>query len=365
MTGAIFFLIVVVIMVLVFTYTNGFHDAANAIATVVSTKVLTPRQAVILAAITNLIGAMGGVAVAKTVGAGLVDTNLVTSFTIFCAMLAGTTWNLVTWYYGIPSSSSHALIGGLLGSALATAQNNWSVIKWSVTKIDPKDGHISHDGLWPKVIVPMFSSPVLGFIGGFLLMGLLFIIIRNWKPIWVNRIFGKAQLFSASYMGWAHGFADGQKTMGIVALACYAATKSGDLDHAPAWLDFLKTPKFEIALWVKWCCALAMAAGTYIGGWKIIATLGHKLVRLKPVNGFAAEATGATILLVAGKLGMPISTTHAITTAIMGVGCARRFNALNLILVERILWTWIFTIPATGLLAWSLVRICQMLHWTP
>jgi inorganic phosphate transporter, PiT family len=365
MSTAVIFLLIVLVMVLVFTYTNGFHDAANAIATVVSTKVLTPRQAVILAAITNLIGAMGGVAVAKTVGAGLVDTSLVTSFTVFCAMLAGTTWNIVTWYFGIPSSSSHALIGGLLGAALATARNNWHAIIWSVTRIDPKTGHVVKDGLWPKVFIPMFTSPVLGFVGGFLMMGILFLIIRSWKPIWVNRFFGKAQLLSASYMGWAHGFADGQKTMGIMALACYAATKSGDLDHIPAWLGFLKTPNFEIATWVKWCCALAMAAGTYIGGWKIIATLGRKLVHLKPVNGFAAEATGATILLIAGRLGMPISTTHAITTSIMGVGVAKRSNALNLVLVERIVWTWIFTIPATGALAWVFVRICQMFHWTP
>ena len=364
MSSALIFLIVVLIMVLIFTYTNGFHDAANAIATVVSTKVLTPRQAVILAAVTNLIGAMGGVAVAKTVGAGLVNTDLITSFTVFCAMLAGTIWNLVTWYYGIPSSSSHALIGGLIGAALATARNNWNVIKWSVDKIDPKTGHVVHDGLYHKVVVPMLASPVLGFVGGFLMMGFLFLIIRAWKPVWVNRIFGKAQLVSAAYMGWAHGFADGQKTMGIMALACFAATKSGDLDNIPAWLNFLKTPTFEIHTWVKWCCAIAMALGTYIGGWKIIATLGHKLVKLKPVNGFAAEATGATLLLVAGKLGMPISTTHAITTAIMGVGVAKRSTALNLIIVERILWTWIFTIPATGLLAWSLVRVCQALGWT-
>ena len=365
MTTALIFLIIVLVMVLVFTYTNGFHDAANAIATVVSTKVLTPRQAVILAAVTNLIGAMGGVAVAKTVGAGLVDANLINTFTVFCAMLAGTVWNILTWYYGIPSSSSHALIGGLIGAALATAKNNWHVIRWSFDKVDPKTGLTVHDGVLHKVVIPMLSSPVIGLIGGFLVMGLLFIIIRSWKPIWVNRIFGKAQLVSAAYMGWAHGFADGQKTMGIMALACFAATKAGDLENAPAWMSFMKTPTFEIATWVKWCCALAMAAGTYIGGWKIIATLGHKLVKLKPVNGFAAEATGATLLLVAGKLGMPISTTHAITTAIMGVGVAKRFSSLNLVIIERILWTWVFTIPATGLLAWSFVRLCQMLHWTP
>jgi PiT family inorganic phosphate transporter len=358
------FLVAVNLIVLVFTFTNGFHDAANAIATVVATRVLTPRQAVALGAVTNMIGALGGVAVAKTVGAGLVDSSYITIQTVFFAMLAGIVWNLATWYYGLPSSSSHALFGGLIGAALASAHNHWEVIKWSVAKADPKTGKVVLDGIYPKVVVPMLASPVIGFVGGMLVMGLLFSIIRHLRPNWVNSFFGKAQLLSATYMGWAHGYADGQKTMGIMALACFVASSKGGLDHAPSWLQFLRTPEFTIATWMKWSCAIAMACGTYTGGWRIIRTLGHALVRLKPVHGFAVETTGATLLLLTGRLGMPVSTTHAITTAIMGVGCARRFSALDWTLVERIVWTWILTLPGTALLAYAMLWLAQSLGWT-
>ena len=221
------------------------------------------------------------------------------------------------------------------------------------------------EGLYHKVVVPMISSPILGFVGGFIIMGILFAITRNWRPVWVNRVFGKAQLLSATYMGWAHGFADGQKTMGVMALALFAASKSVDWQHIPSWLQFLNTPKFEISTWVKWICGITMAAGTYIGGWRIIQTLGHKLVRMKPIHGFAAECTGASILYVAGILGMPVSTTHAITTSIMGVGCARRFSALNYTLVERILWAWVLTIPISGLIAYALVQLFRLIGWIP
>lgn len=359
---ALIFLIIVLLVVVAFTITNGFHDAANAIATVVSTKVLTPRQAVVLAAVSNFIGALGGTAVAKTVGAGMVDAEFITIQTVFCAMVAGIIWNLITWYYGIPSSSSHALIGGLLGAALASAKNNWSVILWSYPKPDPKTGNVVMEGVYHKVILPMVVSPIAGLVIGFLFMGVIYALIRNWRPIWMSRIFGKAQIVSATYMGWAHGFADGQKTMGIMALALFAAGKSVDWAHAPEWLLFLQTPKFEIATWVKWVCGLAMAGGTYIGGWRIIHTLGHKLVRIKPVHGFAAECTGASILFVAGSFGMPISTTHSITTSIMGVGMARRFSALNYTWVEKIIWTWILTIPASSGLAYLLMRLISYLE---
>jgi PiT family inorganic phosphate transporter len=358
--SAVLFLLIVLAMVLIFTYTNGFHDAANAIATVVATKVLTPRQAVIWAAIFNFIGALGGTAVAKTVGAGLVDTTYVTLVTVLCAMVAGTTWNITTWYFGLPTSSSHSLIGGLIGAALASAKS-WHVIKWSVAKTDPKTGHVVMDGLYPKVIIPMISSPMMGFVLGFLIMGLLFLAIRPLRPQFVNALFGRLQLISSTYMAWSHGFADGQKTMGVMALATFAATQSGQLEHLPPWLQFLHTPKFEITTWIKWSCGLAMAFGTYIGGWKIIATLARKLVSLKPVNGFAAETTAATILLVTGRLGMPVSTTHCITSSIMGVGCAKRFGAIDWVVVERILWAWVMTIPATGLLAYVCVRLVESL----
>jgi PiT family inorganic phosphate transporter len=231
-----------------------------------------------------------------------------------------------------------------------------------VTKTDTATGTVVTDGLLPKVIVPMLASPVLGFVGGMCVMGLLFAIIRHFRPAAINHLFAKAQLASATYMGWAHGFADGQKTMGIIALACYVATTQKNLDHAPAWLGFLRTPEFKVASWVQWSCAVSMALGTYAGGWRIIRTIGHSLVRLKPVQGFAAETTAASLLLVCGRLGMPVSTTHLITTAIMGVGCAKRFNTLNWTLVERIVWTWTLTLPGTAILAYLLVCASRLFN---
>ncbi len=354
------FLLIVIGTVYVFEYINGFHDAANAIATVVSTKVMTPRVAVIMAAGFNLVGALSGTAVAKTVGAGLVDTNYVTSTTILAAMLAGICWNLFTWWSGLPTSSSHALIGGLCGAALASASGKWAVIKWSVTKIDPASGARSWDGLLPKVIIPMITSPVAGLIVGFLMMTLLYVLVHRWMPATVNRTFGKLQIFSAGYMAWGHGFADAQKTMGIIALATFAATKSGQLEHIPSFLSFLHTPNFEIHLWIKISCAVVMGFGTWAGGWRIIRTLGHKLVQMRPVHGFAAEATGATILLVAGNLGMPVSTTHSITTSIMGVGLAKHHGRLDPILAEQIVWAWVLTIPSTMLLAFGFYKFLNL-----
>jgi inorganic phosphate transporter, PiT family len=353
------FLLLVILVVFVFEYINGFHDAANAIATVVSTRVLRPRAAVLLAASFNLLGAVSGEAVAKTVGAGLVDTAYVTTLTILSAMLAGICWNLLTWWFGLPTSSSHALIGGLCGAALASAAGHWDVIKWSVHKVDAH-GKAAWDGLLPKVILPMITSPVAGLVIGFCLMTLLLILVHNWRPATVNRVFGKLQLFSAGYMAWGHGFADAQKTMGVIALATFAATKAGKLEHLPPLFTFLYTPKFEIHLWIKIACAVVMGLGTWAGGWRIIRTLGHKLVTMKPIHGFAAEATGATILLVAGNLGMPVSTTHAITTSIMGVGLAKSRKALDIIVAERIIWAWVFTIPATGGLAYGFFRLLHL-----
>ena len=213
------------------------------------------------------------------------------------------------------------------------------------------------DGIYYKVVVPMISSPIFGFVVGFLIMGLLFLLIRPLRRALANLLFGKLQLVSSTYVAWAHGFADGQKTMGVMALAVFAATQAGQLEHLPSWLQFLHTPKFEIATWNKWVCGLAMAMGTYIGGWRIISTMGKKLVSLKPVNGFAAETTAATILLITGRLGMPVSTTHSITTAIMGVGCAKRFGALDWVIVERIIWAWVMTIPAAAGIAYVFVRL--------
>jgi PiT family inorganic phosphate transporter len=365
MTTALLLLFVVLLVVLAFEYINGFHDTANAIATVVSTKVLTPRQALLVASSTNLVGAFFGQAVAKTIHSGIIDDKVVavTSITILCAMIGAIVWNLLTWWFGLPSSSSHALIGGLIGAAMASAPGhwNWHVLIWSRPKIDSKTGLATGDmeGIFHKVVIPMISSPLLGLTIGFVIMGLLFLLIRNWRPKTVNSTFGKLQIFSAGYMGFGHGLADAQKTMGIIMLTLFASTKAGELDNLPSWLQFLRVPdkSASIPLWIMITCAVTMAAGTYAGGWRIIKTLGHKMVKMKPVHGFAAETTAATILAVTGAFGMPVSTTHTITTSIMGVGAARRWNAIQWSLVERIVWAWIFTIPATAIIAYLSHRI--------
>jgi PiT family inorganic phosphate transporter len=348
----------VLLAALVFEYINGFHDAANSIATVVSTKVLTARQAITMAAICDLSGAFLGTAVATTIGKGLVDTNVVTMSTVLCALLAAIVWGLFTWWLGLPSSSSHALVGGLCGAAVATAHDNWAVLKWSA--IDAKG---VHTGLWPKVVMPMFSSPFIGFVGGALLMWLLTAAIRHLTPRRVNQIFGKAQLASACFMGISHGMNDAQKTMGIITLALFTGTASGVFKDLPAWAGFLSTPEFLIPKWVIFVCAFTMAAGTAGGGWRIIRTMGHKMVKLQPVHGFAAETTAALIIHSASTLGIPISTTHAISSSIMGVGAVKRFGAVKWGLVERILWAWVFTLPVCGLLGYLTARLCGALGY--
>jgi PiT family inorganic phosphate transporter len=219
--------LLVVLAAIIFEYSNGFHDAANAIATVVSTRVLTPRRAIAMAAFFNLTGALFGGAVATTIGKGLVDTNIVTMTTVLCAVIAAFVWNIATWWFGLPSSSSHALIGGLCGAALAAARGDWTVIKWNA-------------GLWPKVIVPMITSPVAGFIFGALLMFLLFVALHRLTPRLIHALFGKLQIFSAAWMAHSHGTNDAQKTMGIITLALFTGTKAGRFDHLPGWLEFLK-----------------------------------------------------------------------------------------------------------------------------
>jgi len=349
--------LLVLLAALVFEYINGFHDTANAIATVVSTKVLTPRQAILLAAVMNLAGALAGTAVAKTISGGLVDATVVDMFTVLCALLSAIVWGLFTWWLGLPSSSSHALIGGLCGAALATAHGNWNVLIWSAT--DAKGGH---SGLWPKVVLPMFSSPLLGFVGGALLMWLLTMILRKVTPRMVNLIFGKAQLVSAGFMGFGHGSNDAQKTMGIITLALFTGTTSGAFKDLPAWASFLRVTEFKgIPFWVVITCAMTMAAGTAAGGWRIIRTMGHKMVKMQPVHGFAAETTAATILYVTAQMGVPVSTTHVISTSIMGVGASKRLSAVKWGVVERIVWAWVLTLPVTGLLGYGLVKVRHLL----
>ena len=365
----------VILIALIFEYINGFHDTANSIATVVSTKVLTPRMAILMAAVTNLIGAMYGTAVAKTVSKGLVDSHFVDQKTIACALLGAIVWNLITWYFGLPSSSSHALVGGLCGATMANAASEvaegklpsmWHALVWS--KVTEGAPWYKNEGLFYKVVIPMISSPILGFLVGMLLMGVLYFLLRRWKPVSVSRVFGKMQLASAAYMGFSHGTNDAQKTMGIIALALVAGHKDGIMEGMAPWLEFLRHPmvtgadgKEAIALWIKVVCALTMAAGTAAGGWRIIKTMGHKMVKLQPVHGFAAETTAATVLAVAAHYGMPVSTTHAISTSIMGVGAAKRFSALKFSVVERILWAWVLTIPAAGAVGYFVNRIWNSL----
>lgn len=336
----------VILTALAFEFINGFHDTANAIATTVSTKVLTPRQAVVLATIFNLVGALTGVAVATTIGKGLVDTGYVNQLTILAALLSAVIWNLVTWWLGLPSSSSHALIGGLCGATLASANGHWGVIRWSV--LNPATGKL--EGLWHKVIVPMFASPLAGFIAGFILMLVLLILLKRLTPRIINLVFGKLQLGSAAWLAFSHGTNDAQKTMGILALILYTATKDGTFCALPHWLAFLQTPQFAVALWIKVLCALTIAAGTAIGGWRIIKTLGHKMVRLQPIHGFAAQTTAAVIIQIASHVGIPLSTTHVISTSIMGVGSTKRLSAVKWGVVGRIVWAWVLTLPVCGLL---------------
>ena len=338
--------LIVVLAAVIFEYSNGFHDAANAIATVVSTKVLTPRQAIAMAAFFNLTGALLGGAVATTVGKGLVDAEIVTMWTVLAALLAAFIWNMTTWWFGLPSSSSHALIGGLCGAALATAHGNWSVIKWNA-------------GVWPKVIVPMITSPIAGFILGGFVMFLLFVLLHRLTPHFIHQFFGKAQIVSAAWMAHSHGTTDPRAPLGIITLALFHRQKPAGFDHLPAWLEFFfKDASLHDAVVgkVKLARTATMAVGTAAGGWRIIRTLGHRVVKLQPVHGFAAETSAALIIQVASVYGIPLSTTHVISTSIMGVGAVKRFSGMHWTVVERIIWAWIFTLPATALLGYLLER---------
>jgi inorganic phosphate transporter, PiT family len=347
--------LLVLVAALVFEYINGFHDAANAIATVVSTRVLTPRQAILLAAAMDLLGAFIGLRVASTIGSGLVDTNIITLSTVLAALIAAIIWNLLTWWLGLPSSSSHALIGGLCGAALATTNGDWSVLRWSVeTAKGPA-------GLWPKVVLPMVTSPVVGFLIAVMVMLLLFMLLRRRSPKFVNSVFGRLQVFSAAVMGLSHGSNDAQKTMGVITLALLTGTKAGIFDHLPAGFRFLHTPEFVIHDWVILLCAFTMAAGTASGGWRIIRTLGHKMVKLQPVHGFAAETSAAAVILTASHFGIPLSTTHVISTSIMGVGAIKRFSAVKWGVVGRIIWAWVLTLPVTALLGYHAVNLLHKL----
>lgn len=319
-------LILVILTALVFEYINGFHDSANAIATVVSTKVLSARAAILYAGVLNIVGAFLGTHVATTVGKGIVETGSVTQGVILCALLAAIIWNLITWYYGIPSSSSHALIGGLMGAGISKA--GYDVIKFQ--------------GVTKKVILPMITSPLIGFLIGFFFMVAILWVCARAKPAVVNRYFKKLQLISSGIMALSHGTNDAQKTMGIITLAL---------------VSFGALPTFEVPFWVILGCALTMGFGTMAGGWRIIRTMGNKMIKLKPVHGFAAETSAAAVILGASHFGIPISTTHIISTSIMGVGSAKGVHAVKWGIVGNIVMAWVLTIPTCMFIAAILYRI--------
>lgn len=327
-------LVLVVVLTLVFDFINGFHDSANAIATVVSTRVLTPFVAVVYAGILNFIGALLGTEVAATIGSGLVDIETVTLHTILCTVLAAIIWNLITWYKGLPTSSSHAIIGSLLGAA------------WFSSTATAGHENIHVDKLLEKVIVPMLTSPVLGIVLGFVVMTLLTWLIYKMSPARVSKVFGKMQILSAGFMAVTHGLNDAQKSMGIIALALIVVYPQD---------------AFVVPLWVKITCALAMGAGTMMGGWKIIHTLGSKMIKLQPVHGFAAETTASVIIGGASAMGIPVSTTQVITTSIMGVGATKRLSAVRWGVVGHIVWAWVLTIPMTFTFAGVLMIIYKTL----
>lgn len=323
-------LIAVIVLALTFDVINGFHDTANAIATSVSTRVLTPRVAIIMAASLNFIGALLSTGVAQTISKGLVHGSL-EQYVIIAALLAAIIWDLFTWYLGIPSSSSHALIGGLVGASVVYAASFEKVL-WT--------------GVLEKVIIPLITSPIAGFLIGYVIMSLLYKLLGRFSQRFVNKWFSKLQIVSAALMSLSHGSNDAQKSMGIITLALVSA---GMIDQSAG-----------IPVWVKLACAVAMAIGTSFGGWKIIKTIGINMIKLQPIGGFAAETGAAIVIQIMTALHAPVSTTHVITASIMGVGSSKRFSAVRWSTVKSIITSWIFTIPATMLLGAGITLLMEL-----
>src|SRR5688572_10521190 len=329
--NAIILLALVVVLGVVFEYVNGFHDAANAIATVVATRVLTPRQAVIMAGSLNLIGALSGVAVAKTVGSGIVDANVVTQDLVVAALISAIAWDLLTWYYGLPSSSSHALIFSIIGASVAI--HGPAVVVLAGLR---------------KTSFGIVYSPAIAFLVGYMLMLGLYWALRNTSFGWVQRFFGKAQILSSAYMAFSHGGNDGQKTMGVIALAlaAYGVVPTGE--------------GFYIPDWVKIVCAVSIGVGTATGGWRIMKTMGRRITTLTPVQGLVAETTACTVIELATRFGIPISTTHAISGAILGVGATRRLSAVRWGIAGRIVSAWVLTIPGCFVFGWLFAQVFRI-----
>jgi len=324
-------LVAVVAVALFFDFTNGFHDTANSIATSVSTRALTPRVAVLTAAILNFLGAFYSIKVAATVAKGIVDPEAVTLSVVLAGLVGAITWNLITWFLGLPSSSSHALIGGIAGAGMAAAGPD--VIQWS--------------GIWNKVVKPSMIAPTLGFVVALSLMLALVWVIRKRSPSRVSKVFRRAQIVSGSFVAFTHGTNDAQKTMGIIVLALIA---SGHVD----------ADDFHVPLWVIAGAATAMALGTYAGGWRIIKTLGTRIAKMDPPQGFAAQTACAGILWGTAHLGFPVSTTHTISGSVMGAGASRRFSAVRWGIAGNIVVAWILTLPAAGLVGAIMEEVTKL-----
>ena len=313
-------LVITVVVSLAFDFTNGFHDTANAVATSVSTRALSPRAAVAVAAVANLAGAFATTAVATTVGSGIIDSSLATEKTVLAAVLGAITWNLLTWWLGLPSSSSHALIGGLIGAALA--QSGWSGVQWH--------------GVTHKVVIPALWAPAIAFAAAFLLLLGIYWTFQRLTPGVANRSFRIGQLASGTWVAFTHGANDAQKTMGVIALALFA---DGQI-HT-----------FYIPTWVKVAAGVAIAAGTYTGGWRIMRTVGQRVYQLEPESGFASQASAGAVIWASTKYGYPLSTTHVVTGGVMGSGSTKRFSAVRWGVAGNIVVAWIVTIPAAALVA--------------
>jgi inorganic phosphate transporter, PiT family len=313
-------LVVAIVVALGFDFTNGFHDTANAVATSISTRALSPRLAVAIASAANLLGAFVTTAVAKTVGKGIIDTGLASTKTVLAALIGAIAWNLLTWWFGLPSSSSHALIGGLVGAAMA--QSGSTGVQWH--------------GLAHKVVIPAFIAPTLAFAVAFVLLLLIYWTFQRMAAEAANRTFRIGQLASGTFMAYTHGANDAQKTMGVIALALFA---NGSIDH------------FYIPWWVKVSAGLAIALGTYVGGWRIMRTLGQRLYKMEPAGGFSAQASAGAVIDLATRLGYPLSTTHVISGAVLGAGATKRLSAVRWGIAGNIVVAWFLTIPAAALVA--------------
>jgi PiT family inorganic phosphate transporter len=322
-------LCLVILAALLFDYINGFHDTANAIATCVSTRALSVKSAIMMAAVLNFAGAMISTKVASTIGKGIVDKDNITQMVVLAGVIGAIVWDLVTWYYGLPSSSSHAIIGGIMGSVFAHA--GMGALKWAGLK---------------KIILALLISPILGTLVGFIIMMILYRVFRNHAPSGLNKNFRRLQVASAALMAFSHGTADAQKSMGVITMAL---------------LSYGTISSFTVPWEVMVACATAMALGTAAGGWRIIKTVGHDFVKLQPVHGFCVETASAGVILGASAFGMPTSTTHVITSTILGVGLSKRLTAVNWKVAQRILVAWVLTIPASALVAYLAYQVMSPL----